>query len=331
MVVKLKKVYVLLISLFFLPISVLAYSNSIILGGDTIGIEVKTDGIMVIGFYEINGKYNRGTPTIKSGDYILKVNDNIINNVSDLTKYIEKYVDDGNINVLVRSNNIEKNIKLDLIYDNGIYKTGLYVKDSISGIGTLTYIDPNTKIFGALGHEIIESNSNSIVEVKTGKILESKITSIDKSSSGYAGSKNAKFNYNNVYGDIFKNSISGIFGNYLSIIPDREVIDVAQNWEVKLGNASIYTVIDTNKIEKYDIEITSINESSKNKNITFRIVDEYLINKTGGIVQGMSGSPIVQNNKIVGAITHVITDNPITGYGIFIRSMLEEGEKNNQN
>ena len=321
-----KKIVILLLSLFFLPFSVLAYSDKIILGGDSIGIEVNTNGVMVIGFYEINGKYNRGVPTIKSGDYILKVNNHEVNSINELASIIEKSSNKEYVDLIVKSGSKLKNVKLDLIIDNGIYKTGLFVKESITGIGTLTYIDPETEIFGALGHEIVESNSNNLVEIKSGKIFASEITSIDKSSKGIAGSKNAKFYYQTKYGDIAKNTIYGIFGKASKLI-NNEYIPVAQSNEIKIGAAKIYTVINKDKIEWFNINIKSINETSDTKNIVFEISDDSLLNKTGGIVQGMSGSPIVQNGKIIGCVTHVIVDNPINGYGIFITTMLEEGEK----
>ena len=321
-----KKLFILLILLVF-PLEVLAYSKAIIPGGETLGIEVSSSGVMVIGFYPINGKYNKGDPTIKSGDYIIKVNNIKINTIKELTNIIEKNIDKKEVDITYLRNGIEKNSKLSLIKEDGIYKTGLYVKDSITGIGTLTYIDPGTHVFGSLGHEITETNTSSIVEIKSGIIFKNYITSIDKSSKGIPGSKNAKFYYNTIYGNIDKNTNVGIFGNYEDTLPNKNLVEVAMPEEVKIGKASIYTVLDKDKIEEFSINITKINETGKIKNITFEIDDDNLINKTGGIVQGMSGSPIIQNNKIIGAVTHVIIDNPLTGYGIFITTMLEEGDK----
>ena len=320
------KIIAILLSL-LIPINVLAYSNRIIPGGETLGIEVNSNGIMIIGFYQIDGKYNKGNPTIKPGDYIIKVNDVSVNNIKELTKEIEKNVENKSVKITYLRNNIEKESKLSLIEQNGLFKTGLYVKDTITGIGTLTYIDPYTSIYGALGHEIIEANTNSIVEIKSGNIFKNSIIGIEKSANGIPGSKNAKFYYNTVFGTIIKNTSYGIYGIYNEKYPDKELMDVALSSEVKIGEAYIYTVLNNNDIGIYKINIKSINEKSKIKNISFELTDEELIDKTGGIVQGMSGSPIIQNDKIIGAVTHVIVDNPLTGYGIFITSMLEEGEK----
>ena len=322
-----KKIKMLLLSLLILPINVLAYSDYIIPGGETLGIEIKSDGIMVIGFYQINGKYNKGTPTIKSGDYIIEVEGVNVENVENLTKVIEGNVDKGYVNVTYRRKNKVNTSKLELIKDDGVYKTGLYVKDSITGIGTLSYIDPETKVFGALGHEIIESSTNSIVEIKSGTIFRNYITGIEKSSNGIPGSKNAKFYYDTTYGKILKNTNVGIYGIYENEFPNKELLEVANPDEVQIGKATIQTVLDGETINEYNINITAINENANIKNISFSIDDEKLIEKTGGVVQGMSGSPIIQDNKIIGVVTHVVIDNPTTGYGIFITTMLEEGEK----
>ena len=322
-----KKIKILLISFLLLPVKALAYSDYIIPGGETLGIEINSDGIMVIGFYEINGKLNKGTPQIKVGDYITKVNDISVSTIDELTKVIEENIKEKEVNLEVKRNGKIKNIKLDLVKDKDIYKTGLYVKSSITGIGTLSYIDPETKIYGALGHEIIESNTSSIVEIKSGEIFRNYITSIDKSKTGYAGSKNAKFYYNEKYGTITKNTNVGIYGIYESTLPDKKLLKVGDASDIKIGDAKIATVLKGEEIEYFDIEITKIDEYSKTKNITFVIKDDELLRNTGGIVQGMSGSPIIQDDKIIGTVTHVIVDNPISGYGIFITTMLKEGEK----
>ena len=320
------KKIVLMILLLIFPLEVFAYSNYIIPGGETLGIDVKSNGIMIIGFYKVGGKYNKGTNELKSGDYITKVNGITVNTVNDLTKTIEENIKDDKVELTFTRKNKEKTTKLSLVEKDGIFKTGLYVKDSITGIGTLSYIDPESKIYGALGHEIVESNSNSIIEIRTGTIFRNTITSIDKSVNGNPGSKNAKFEYDNIYGTITKNTSYGIYGSYTSKLPENDLMEVAKTEDIKVGKANIYTVLNDEEIKSYEIEIISINEKNKIKNITFEITDKELLNRTGGVVQGMSGSPIIQNNKIIGAVTHVVIDNVTNGYGLFITTMLEEGE-----
>ncbi len=322
-----KKKFIVFLCLFALsPLNAIAYSNEVILGGKTIGIDIKAEGIMVIGFYKVEGSLPK--TSLKEGDIILKIGNEEVNSINELTKAIENNMDDKNtIEITYKRDKNEKTTTLKLVKQDGMYKTGLYVKDSITGIGTLTFIDPESNIYGALGHEITESNTSKIIEVRTGSIFKNSISSITESIDGKPGSKNAKFYYSNNYGDITKNTKYGIYGTYKDDYNNLEKISIANKDEVKIGKAEIYTVIDGENIEKFDIEITKINENSDIKNITFDIIDEKLINSTGGVVQGMSGSPIVQNGKLVGAVTHVITDNVKSGYGLFIITMLEESER----
>lgn len=314
-----KKIIIILISLLF-PLNVLAYSDYIIPGGNNIGIEVYNEGIIVIGFYKINNKYNDND--LRIGDIIIKVENDNVYTVEDMVSSIEKNVKDNKVNITILRKNEEKEIDFNLINQSGVYKTGLYVKDSISGIGTLTYIDPETKIYGALGHEIIEGTSLTTVEVRSGTIFESLVTSIDRSSAGTAGTKNAKFYSNNVYGNVNKNTISGIYGEYKRDLPEVETLEVGKPEDLKEGKAIIRTVLNKDKINEYEIEITNINKNSDIKNISFKIIDKELIEKTGGIIQGMSGSPIIQNNKLIGAVTHVFLNDPTKAFGVYIDWMI---------
>lgn len=320
-----KKITILLIGILLFPLQVFAYSNYVILGGESIGIHIDTPGVMIIGFYKVNGEYLKGNPELVSGDLITHVNGTQVSSIEELTSTIEKEITNNQVTLTINRDGNELRVSMPLEKVDGVYKTGLYVKDSITGIGTLTYIDPESKIYGALGHEILESTTSELVEVKTGMIFETAITSINKSSTGVAGSKNATFNTQNIFGDIQINGNHGIFGVY-DKSTQSTTIEVAKPEEVRVGKATIYTVLDGEEKEEFTIEITKINEYNQTKNITFEITDEELINKTGGVVQGMSGSPIVQNGKIIGAVTHVIVDNPLTGYGIFITTMLETGD-----
>lgn len=319
-----KNKLILILTLLLIPFNVFAYSDYIIPGGQTIGIEVNNNGVIVIGFYKINGKFNHNK--LRIGDTILKVNNQNVTTINELVNTISKEVKDNKVVLTIKRGN--KLIDLDFILYkvDGTYKTGLYVKDNLTGIGTLTYIDPATKIYGALGHEITESTSGNLIEVKTGNIFRSSITTIEPSYRGIAGTKNAKFYSNTKYGNITKNTIKGIYGIYAKEISTNETMQVGKYQDIKIGAASIRTVIKGEEVKDYKINIDKI-ATGKIKNIHFNITDQELIDKTGGVIQGMSGSPIIQDNKIIGAVTHVIVDNPITGYGILITNMLEEGEK----
>ena len=241
-----------------------------------------------------------------------------------MTDAISKSNNKDNVEITYLRNNKEYKTNLELINDNGIYKTGLYVKDTISGVRTLTYIDPGTMMYGALGHEIIDKNTKTIVDIDDGKIFKSSVTGITKSTNGNPGSKNALYYNDVVYGNINKNTHSGIFGNFSANTDNLKLYKVSNP---VLGDAKILTVIDSDTIKEYSINITKINEFKETKNILFDITDTELLNKTGGIVQGMSGSPIIQGDNIVGSVTHVVVDNPEKGYGIYITNMLTEAEK----
>ena len=316
----------LIFTLLIIPNYALAYSDYIVAGGENIGIELNSKGVIIVGTYEVNGINPAKEANLRAGDKIIKINNNDVINIEEMLKVIENSSNKSNIKITyLRGNKTNDTLlKLSKSSDN-IYKTGLYVKDSISGVGTLTFIDPNTKLFGALGHEIIEKNTGQKLEIKDGKIYSSTVTGITRSDIGKPGEKAARYDSNNIFGNVKENTTSGIFGNYTSTIPDKKLYKVAKEDEVKTGNATIFTVIDGNTIESFAINILRINKSTT-KNILFEITDSRLLRNTGGIVQGMSGSPIIQDNFIVGAVTHVVVDDPTKGYGIFITTMLEEAE-----
>ena len=321
-----KKIKLIFISIMLLtmPINALAFSDYIYASGKSIGINIKLKGIMVVGLYEVNGVSPGVIAKINLGDRIIKVNNNEVNSIKEMSDAISKSNNKDSVEITYLRNNKEYKTNLELINDNGIYKTGLYVKDTISGVGTLTYIDPGTMMYGALGHEIIDKNTKTIVDIDDGKIFKSSVTGITKSTNGNPGSKNALYYNDVVYGNINKNTHSGIFGNFSANTDNLKLYKVSNP---VLGDAKILTVIDSDTIKEYSINITKINEFKETKNILFDITDTELLNKTGGIVQGMSGSPIIQGDNIVGSVTHVVVDNPEKGYGIYITNMLTEAEK----
>lgn len=322
-----KKSFILsLLTLFIIPFSVFAYSDYVIVGGENIGIELQSKGVMIVGLYKVNNTYPAKEANLEIGDTIVEINDTKISSINEMVSLIEKLENKDSIRIKYLRNNKSFNTNLKIYKDNsGTYKTGLYVKDSITGLGTLTFVDPNTKLFGALGHEIIEKSTGQILEIKDGKIFESEVTSIERSSEGEPGEKNAEFNSKNITGKVYENTNKGIFGNYIGIINKENLYKVATPEEIKTGEATIFTVLNGNEVKEYKINITKIN-NQETKNIMFEITDDNLLNKTGGIIQGMSGSPIIQNEKIVGAVTHVVVNSPKKGYGIFITKMLEEAE-----
>lgn len=323
-----RKVYSIILStiLFFMPFAILAYSDYIIVSGENIGIKLNSEGIIIIGTYKIGNIDVLKDSKLEIGDIIVKIDNKKINSIDDMVNTINK-VQSDTINITYKRNGKESNTDLKLYKEGDIVKTGLYVKDSLTGIGTLTYIDPNTKIFGALGHEIIDSTTKEIFKSNDGDIFKSDVVGITKSKIGNPGEKNATYDTTDISGKVYENTIRGIFGKYVSEIPKNNLYKVASFDEIKIGKAKLRTVLDDNNIKDYDISILKINNTKDEvKNIIFEITDEELINKTNGIIQGMSGSPIIQDDKIIGAVTHVIVDDPKRGFGIFITNMLKEGE-----
>ncbi len=318
------KKFILIFILLVFPINVFAYSDKIIVGGETIGIEVHSNGVYIVGFYPVNGKNIGEESGFMIGDIIKKINGVDISSINNLNSILDK---DSIYKFSIIRNNESLVIPIRLELEDNILKTGLYVKDTINGIGTLSYIDPETKVFGSLGHEILESKSYSKFEISDGSIYSSTVNSIRKSTNGNTGEKKANIDKSNEIGNIVLNEGTGIYGKYGDDYSNREILEVGDVSSIKKGLAYIRTVISNNTINDYSINILNIDESNSTKNILFEITDKNLLEKTGGIVQGMSGSPIIQDNKIIGVVNYVIVDNTKRGYGIFITKMLEEGDR----
>ena len=325
---KIKNKLLLLLSLFIIPTSILAYSDYIIAGGENVGIELSSNGIIIVGTYDVDGVNPAYDADLHNGDKIIKINNKDVTSIEDMLNVIDALQNKDNISVTYMRGKTKIETTLSLVKaENNIYKTGLYVKESITGVGTLTFIDPNTKLFGALGHEIIEKNTGQKLEIKDGKIYSSTVTGVTKSENGKPGEKNAKYNTKEVFGRVAENTTSGIFGNYTNDVSNNKLYPVGKAENIITGEASIFTVIDGDKKEEFKINILKVNkDEAVTKNILFEVTDQTLLDYTGGIIQGMSGSPIIQNGYIVGAVTHVVVDDPTKGYGILITTMLEEAE-----
>ena len=316
----------LFLTIYIIPQTILAYSKEIIASGETVGIKLETDGILIVGSYEINGHNSLVEAGLKTGDIINQINNKDVNTVEEMVNIISNCNCDS-LKILYERENKTKKTTLNLYEDKGVLKTGLYVKDSVSGVGTLTFIDPNTKYFGVLGHEIADTTTGEIIDIESGTIFDSKITGITRSSDGNPGEKNALLYSDKVEGEVYENTSKGIFGKYTSDFDTSKLYKVASIDDIKIGDAKILTVLDGVEVGEFSIKITSVNKTKdKLKNIQFEITDETLLDKTNGIVQGMSGSPIIQNDYIVGAVTHVVVNDPHKGYGILITNMLEEAE-----
>lgn len=320
-----KKIRYLLIyiMLFLFPIYVFAYDR-VIPGGETIGIEVHSKGVLVVGFYKVDNNYIGKDSGFRLGDIITRVNNRSVNDINSMMREINGSRSSSVKFEILRDNKV-KEINMNLIIEDNTFKTGLYVKDQINGLGTLSFILEDNK-FGGLGHEIMESNTLDKFEISDGEIYDATVSSFVKSYNGQAGEKNATYDKSEVTGIITDNETTGIYGTYNGSILDKEYVDIGTPEEVVTGKAYIRTEIDADIVDEFEINILNINMRDETKNILFEIVDQRLLDRTGGVVQGMSGSPIMQNGKMIGVVNYVIVNDPSKGYGIFISRMLKEIE-----
>lgn len=308
-------------------------------GGQSIGVKLNTDGVLVVGHHLVNSEEGEKSPGelagIKVGDTITKINGNKVESMNEVVKFVEEAGKKGEpLTLEIKRDNETFTKEIIPLKNKGdaTYRLGLYIRDSAAGVGTLTFYDPETKIYGALGHVISDVDTKKPIAVHNGHIIRSSVTSIEKGSSGEPGEKLARFSeHRNILGTISKNSSFGIFGKLTTeekltnnIID--EPIPIALASQVKEGPAKILTVVEGEEVDEFDIEIVS-NVPQKfpaTKGLVIKITDPKLLKATGGIIQGMSGSPIIQDGKLVGAVTHVFVNDPTSGYGCHIEWMLEE-------
>ena len=256
---KTSSLLLLLLTLFIIPFNVFAYSDYIIAGGQNIGIELKSNGVLIVGTYKIGENDPAKKANLQKGDKITHINGKEVHSIEEMLNVLELSPAKDEIKITYQRAEETKETTLQLIQDSeSIYKTGLYVKDSINGIGTLTFIDPKTKLYGALGHEIIESTTGQKIEIKDGKIYHSMVTGINPSDRGNPGEKNAKYNISEVYGNIKENTKSGIFGIYTDELPNGKQYKVSNKKDITLGDASILTVISGNNVEEFKINILKV-------------------------------------------------------------------------
>lgn len=301
----------------------LSKDDKIYVGGQAIGIKLNT-GVVVVGSYGIleNGKIYKpwSDAGIQEGDQIIRLNQMEITDTKSLLKALEKTK--GSACMIEYQRNQTKFEKMiQPVLSSNSYSLGLYVKDSILGVGTLTYYIKEINAYGSLGHQITSKDFYS------GEIYEAKVNEIVKPTRTEAGEKRASID-SKAIGTVEQNTNTGVHGYTNSNFDSSSMqeLEMKTREEIQLGDAEIWTCIEGKKVEKYKIKITSLaKQNTKDiKGISFEVVDEDLLAKTGGIIQGMSGSPIIQDNKIVGAVTHVLINNSKKGYGIYLEFMLED-------
>lgn len=302
--------------------------------GTAIGMKLYTKGVLVVGMSQINTDNNEKTKPyensgIEQGDMILAINNKEVSNTDELIGEVNN--SSGNsIKIKYLKNNETLETSITPVKSKNEYKIGLWVRDAAAGVGTLTFYEPSTNSFMALGHGISDIDTEKIVEISNGELITANIVSIKKGEKGKPGEMKGTIDSGNKIGEISKNTNLGVYGNvtnksYLGIDSNNEM-EVATRSEIKEGRAQIICQLDNNERNKYNIEIEKIYtmNNEDNKSMLIKVTDEELLNKTGGIIQGMSGAPIIQNGKFVGAITNVLVNDPTQGYAIFADMMIKQ-------
>ncbi|WP_246187954.1 SpoIVB peptidase [Paenibacillus tengchongensis] len=310
----------------------------VIPGGQTIGVKVKSAGVLVVGHHLVEVspevKLSPGENSgLVPGDLMVSIDGIKLDEVSKVSKLVERAGKaDKPLSIVYKRDGKEQTARLKPAYDRNdrVWRLGLYIRDSAAGVGTLTFYAPEQGVYGALGHVITDMNTGTPIVVGSGHIVQSSVTSISKSQDGDPGEKRAIFlKESQVLGNVESNTDFGIFGK-MTRNPEHSLysrpIPVAKSHEVKEGPAQILTVVDGQQVERFNVEIIHVarQQSPATKGMVLRITDPRLIEKTGGIVQGMSGSPIVQEGRLIGAVTHVFVNDPKSGYGCFIEWMLKD-------
>ena len=302
-------------------------------GGMAFGVRFFTRGVLIVGMSDIEISSGTVNPAHDAGicikDIILKVNGVEANSITEVTNAIE--ASDGNpVTFDIERDGVVSEVHLTPVWSDsdGKYKAGIWIRDSTAGIGTVTYVDPETGAFGGLGHGICDSDTAVLMPLKRGSVHGVTISGVVKGREGIPGELKGYFNSDRT-GVLLSNTDSGVFGIFMHQMQNyaSEPLPIALKKDVKEGKAVIYTTLDDRGIGKYEVKLSKIDRNtSGNKSFVVTITDPELLKATGGIVQGMSGSPVIQNGHIVGAITHVMINNPTQGYGIFIENMLIAGE-----
>ena len=312
------------------PVSVQVVDRRVVaLCGTPFGIKMVTDGVMVVGTGAVTDCNSRAvspaqTAGIQEGDIILSINGEKISSKKQLTKLVESSAGQP-LSLVVRRGEQLTSLHLSPVrssLDNS-YHLGLWVRDSSAGIGTMTFYDPNNGCFAGLGHAICDVDTGQLMPLSQGEIVEASIIGVHAGKSGSPGQLQGAFVTNRSIGSLYTNSYNGVYGRLMNQPVDAQTIPMAQCQEVRQGPVKILTTVSGQKPQLFDacIEKLSLSQDEPTKNMVLRITDPDLLELSGGIVQGMSGSPIIQDGMLVGAVTHVFVNDPTRGYGIFAENM----------
>ena len=298
--------------------------------GKAIGMKMYTEGVLVVGMSEIEGEKPYQNSGIEEGDRIIEINNTKISNTDDLVKCVNS--SQGNeIQIKYISDNEELVTKIEPTKtSDDEYKLGLWVRDAAAGVGTLTFYEPSTGSFASLGHGINDVDTSELIEIANGELVTANILDIVKGTDGSPGEIRGSIDSGITIGSIYKNTEYGVYGNITNLsglnVDTSDEIEVADRSEITTGKAEILCELENGKTQSYEIEIKKIfkDNNQDNKSMLIEITDEELIEKTGGIIQGMSGAPIIQNNKFIGAVTHVLVNDSKVGYGVFADLIIKQ-------
>ena len=310
-----------------------AEERTVIPMGRAVGIKLFSDGVMVVGFSEVAGAEGSSAPArdcgLREGDIITHINREEVDSIEEVQSVLQEV---GGKPMSIRAVRDDKTVQLTAqavqCGSDGQYKLGAWIRDSMAGIGTLTFCEPATGRFGALGHGINDVDTATLMPMESGSIMYASVTDVKKGESGAPGELHGSFDVNRDLGDLYANTNLGIYGVLRdgALSPRGEAVEVAAREEVHVGGATILSNIAGEQVEEYQVEITHVYPAAAGdtRNLMVQVTDPRLLETTGGIVQGMSGSPILQDGKLVGAVTHVLVNDPTRGYGILAENMVSQ-------
>ena len=297
-----------------------AAPEAVVPGGSAIGLELKLDGVVIVEFSDAAPE----KAGLRRGDLIQSIDGTAVSSVAELVSLVERSA--GRLlRITVRREGKEKTFKVSARRDGGTWRLGILVRDGLTGIGTVTYYDPETGTFGALGHGVNDGGTGELLPLREGTALDAQVAAVTRGQPGAAGALQGAIRRGGTRGEILKNTNCGVFGTMAPA--GAAVIPVAQPAQVHTGAATILSTVEGATVGEYAVRITALQPNdSRGRNLLLEVTDPTLLQKTGGIVQGMSGSPILQDGRLVGAVTHVLIDDPTRGYGIFLQTMLQAAE-----
>ena len=301
--------------------------------GHTVGIKLFSDGVMVVGFGPVSTDQGTQTPArdcgLKEGDIITHINQEEVDSIEQVQALLQQVGDQAmSIRAMRDDKQVQFTAQAVQCSADGQYKLGAWIRDSMAGIGTMTFCDPDTGLFGALGHGINDVDTARLMPLQTGSILYAQVADVRKGESGSPGELHGTFQTERDLGELRANTGSGVFGRLSDVsvfVGDRQPVEVASRSQVKTGRAVILSNVSGDAVEEFEVEITRIfpEKEGDTRNLMLKVTDPRLLETTGGIVQGMSGSPILQDGRLVGAVTHVLVNNSTQGYGILAENMLQ--------